>query len=209
MKKLLFTLLALPFDFLIYHTLVRILRHYYKFPIPEFLTNVIDNPLRRRLQPPDQTAIRHGIKPGLTVLEVGPGKGNYTLASADRLGDQGRLVTIDIEPKIIQRLDVRLREEEIYNIDARVANVYDLPYDDGEFDLVYMIAVIGEIPDQIKALDEFHRVLKPGGQLVFSELLIDPDYPLAETLIRLCSGAGFRLKQKLGNFFYYTLIFKK
>jgi len=209
MKKLLFTLLALPLVFLIYHTLVRILRHYYKFPIPEFLTNVIDNPLRRRLQPPDQTAIRHGIKPGLTVLEVGPGKGNYTLASADRLGDQGRLVTIDIEPKIIQRLDVRLREEEIHNADARVANVYDLPYDDGEFDLVYMIAVIGEIPDQIKALDEFHRVLKQGGQLVFSELLIDPDYPLAETLIRLCSGTGFRLKQKLGNFFYYTLIFEK
>ena len=59
-----------------YHTLVRLVRRYYKFPIPHFLANVIDNPVRRRLQPPETTAIRHGIKPGMTVLEIGPGNGS-------------------------------------------------------------------------------------------------------------------------------------
>lgn len=90
-----------------------------------------------------------------------------------------------------------------------MADVYDLPFDDGSFDIVYMIAVIGEIPDPERALGEFHRVLSPSGMLVFSELFIDPDYPLADTLIRMVTSAGFRLKKKVGNFFYYTLIFEK
>jgi hypothetical protein len=56
---------------------------------------------------------------------------------------------------------------------------------------------------------EFRRVLNPDGRLVFSELLMDPDYPLAGPLIAKAAFAGFRLKEKIGNFFYYTLIFEK
>jgi hypothetical protein len=63
------------------HTLIRIIRHIYKFPMPQFLANLIDNPLRRAIQPPDATAVRHGIEPGMMVLEVGPGNGRYTVAS--------------------------------------------------------------------------------------------------------------------------------
>ena len=75
--------------------------------------------------------------------------------------------------------------------------------------MIYMIAVINEIPTPERAMKEFHRVLKPEGTLVFSELLLDPDYPLSSTLIKLASRAGFKLKEKVGNFFYYTLIFEK
>jgi ubiquinone/menaquinone biosynthesis C-methylase UbiE len=69
--------------------------------------------------------------------------------------------------------------------------------------------VINEIPDIPRALSEFHRVLKPTGTLVFSELLLDPDYPLAGRLAKKVQDANFRLKEKVGNFFYYTLIFDK
>ena len=58
----------------ILHTIVRIVRYFYKFPMPPFLANLIDNPFRRRIQPPSEMPIRHGIEPGMTVLEVGPGK---------------------------------------------------------------------------------------------------------------------------------------
>jgi len=209
MKKLFFALLALALLFLIWHTLVRIVRYFYKFPMPEFLTDVIDNPLRRWIQSPEETAIRHGILPGMTVLEIGPGNGTYTLAAARLLGSEGKMTAIDIEPKIIQRLGRRLQDENIDNVEARVADVHDLPYEDGTFDVITMIAVIGELPDKPKALAEFHRLLKPSGTLVFSELLMDPDYPRAETLTRLGARAGFHVKQKLGNFFYYTLILEK
>lgn len=209
LQILLTCLLGLPLFFICLHTILRIVRHFHKFPIPHFLADAIDNPLRRRIQPPDATAVRHGIQPGMRVLEIGPGSGTYTLAAARRLGETGSLVTVDIEPRIIARVANKIATLGIRNIQPRLANVYDLPFPDAEFDLVYMIAVIGEIPEPAKALVEFRRVLKPQGKLVFSELLLDPDYPLSRSLIRLAAAANFQFKQKLGNFFYYTLVFEK
>ncbi|MFN2217599.1 MAG: class I SAM-dependent methyltransferase [Anaerolineae bacterium] len=207
--KIVRVLLAIPLVLIAYHTLVRIVRHFYKFPIPEFLADLIDNPLRRRFQPPYETAVRHGLEPGMTVLEVGPGNGTYTLGAAQRIGADGRLVTVDIEPRMIERVRQRVAAAGVVNVEAKVADVCDLPFDDGTFDVVTMIAVIGEIPEPVRALQEFHRVLAPAGTLVFSELLVDPDYPLASTLMRWAASAGFRLKAKLGGLLYYTLIFEK
>lgn len=209
LRILIYIVVGLPLLVVILHTILRIVRYFYKFPMPQFLANAIDNPLRRRVQPPDKTPARHGIEPGMTVLEVGPGNGTYTVATARRVGDKGKVVTIDIEPKMIERVTRRAQAEGIENIEARVADVYDLPFEDRYFDAIYMIAVIGEIPAAEKAMKEFYRVLRPSGTLAFSELLNDPDYPRAGTLIRKATSAGFRLKEKVGNFFYYTLIFEK
>lgn len=191
------------------HTIVRLIRSFYKFPMPEFLANFIDNPLRRRVQPPTEMPVRHGILPGMTVLEVGPGNGRYTIESARRVGNTGRVVTIDIEPKMIERVKRRAQAEGITNLEAKVADVYNLPFEDGQFDVIYMITVISEIPEPERAMREFYRVLAPTGILAFSELLTDPDYPLAQTLIRRAGMANFRLKKKMGNFFSYTLVFEK
>ena len=191
------------------HTVVRLIRFFYKFPMPEFLANLIDNPLRRRIQPPGEMAIRHGIQPGMTVLEVGPGNGRYTIETARRVGSAGKVIAIDIEPKMIERVLRRARAEAVNNLEAKVADVYNLPFEDGTFDAIYMITVISEIPEPERAMREFYRVLSPSGTLAFSELLTDPDYPLAQTLVRGTGKANFRLKKKLGNFFSYTLIFEK
>jgi ubiquinone/menaquinone biosynthesis C-methylase UbiE len=209
LQILLYLLIGFFLLFITLHTIIRIIRHFNKFPMPEFAADIIDNPLRRCIQPPDKTAVRHGIQPGMTVLEVGPGNGTYTAAAARRIGNTGKLITIDIEPKMIERIKNKAKEEGITNIDARVADVYELPFEDGYFDMVYMITVIGEIPEPERAMLEFHRVLKPDGTLVFSELFLDPDYPLSSTLERYAQGSGFKKKEKIGSFFYYTLIFEK
>lgn len=191
------------------HTSVRIVRHFHKFPMPELLANLIDNPIRRRIQPPAEMPLRHGIKAGMNVLEVGPGNGRYTVELARRAGPTGRVVTVDIEPKMIERVGRRAQAEGLTNLETQVGDVYDLPFIDGAFDAISLITVIGEIPEPGKALREFFRVLSPGGTLAFSEVLMDPDYPLAQTLVRLANHGGFRLKCKLGNFFAYTLLFEK
>jgi ubiquinone/menaquinone biosynthesis C-methylase UbiE len=208
-KRILTVIFVIPLVFLGLHTIIRVVRYFHKFPMPEWMANVIDNPFRRRIQPPDETAVRHGIQPGMQVLEVGPGNGTYTLAAAQRIGAEGKLVTIDIEPKMIEHVKQKIITESISNIETRVANVYELPFDDQSFDLIYMIAVINEIPDIPQALAEFHRVLKPAGKLVFSELFMDPDYPRATTLTHKVRAVHFDLKEQIGNFFYYTLIFEK
>lgn len=208
-RKLMRAILWVPVVLVASHTALRIVRRFYKFPMPRFLVNLMDDPLRRRIQPPEGAPAQHGIEPGMTVLEVGPGDGTYTVATARWIGENGRLVTIDIEPRTVERVEQRLRKEGITNVEARWANVYDLPFEDNYFDAAYMIAVFGDIPDPEKALSELQRVLKPGGTLAFSELLFDPDYSLAKTLIRKASAAGFRLKRREGHILYYTLVFEK
>jgi ubiquinone/menaquinone biosynthesis C-methylase UbiE len=202
-------ILKLLFLFVVWHTVVRIIRHLYKFPMPAFMANLIDNPLRRRIQPPGEMPLRHGIEPGIAVLEVGPGNGRYTVEFARRAGPAGRVVAIDIEPQMIERVRRRAAVAGIANLEARVADVYDLPFDDATFDAVSLITVISEIPDPVRAMREFHRVLAPAGILAFSELLLDPDYPLARTLIRQAGEAGFRLRRQSGHVLAYTLVFEK
>lgn len=209
LRVLLWVVIGILAILIFWLVIVRIVRHIFKFPIPEFMTELIDNPLRHRLQPPDEVATRHKLEPGMTVLEVGPGKGTYTLAAARRIGEEGKLVAIDIEPKIIARLQARLDAEGISNIEARVADVFGLPFEEETFDAVYMITVIGEIPTPERAFAEFYRVLKVGGTLAFSELLPDPDYPSPRRLKRLGKAAGFSFVEKTGNFFWYTVIFEK
>ncbi|MBN1266984.1 MAG: methyltransferase domain-containing protein [Anaerolineales bacterium] len=210
---MIYTLLKILLGFLLVfiglHTLIRIVRHFYKFPIPSAFVSLIDNPFRRRIQPPDETAASHGIQPGMKVLEVGPGNGTYSLAAARRIGPEGKLVTIDIEPSVIERVQGVFKNAGMHTIEVRTADVFALPFEASTFDLVTMIAVIGEIPTPERALAEFHRVLKPDGLLAFSELLLDPDYPLSRSLTNLVESAGFRLKRKAGNFFCYTLVFDK
>jgi len=208
-QKLILIVISVPLLLLALHTIIRVIRHFYKFPMPQFLANLIDNPLRRRIQPPDTTPIRHGVERGMQVLDVGPGHGRYSIATAKQLGDKGQLVVIDIEPKMIQRVKTRAAAACMANIYGVVADVYRLPFMERQFDLIYLIAVIGEIPRPDKALVEFKRVLSETGSLVFSELIFDPDYPLAETLIRKAKAAGYSVREKIGNIVYYTLIFEK
>jgi ubiquinone/menaquinone biosynthesis C-methylase UbiE len=209
LKVILYSAVGIILLFLILHTMIRIIRNFYKFPMPEFAANIIDNPLRRRIQPPGEMPIRHGIQQGMRVLEVGPGNGTYTLAAAKRIGESGQLITIDIEPRMIERVNLRIQQEGAQNIDARVADVFELPFKDGFFDLVYMITVIGEIPTPDRAFKEFFRVLKTRGRLAFSEILLDPDYPRAKKLINLADKNGFQLIERIGKFAAYTLVFEK
>ena len=208
-RRLAWFVLCLPFMVVALHTAVRILRHFHKFPMPQFLANLIDNPFRRRVQPPAEMPLRHGIEPGMIVLEVGPGNGRYSIETARRTGESGKLITIDIEPKMIERVQQRAQAEGVRNLEAKVADVFNLPFEDSMFDAIYLITVIGEIPEPERAFKEFYRILSPAGLLAFSEMLTDPDYPLAQTLVRMADRANFKLKKKIGNFFAYTLIFEK
>jgi ubiquinone/menaquinone biosynthesis C-methylase UbiE len=202
-------IIALFIPVLILHTLARIVRKFWHFPMPEFMAPLIDNKYRHQyIQPPDEMAIRHGLMPGMQVLEIGPGNATYTIASSKRVGPKGKITAIDIEPKMIERVKKRLSADGITNVEAKVADVYALPFPDESFDLCYMMMVIGEIPDPRKAVREIHRVLKPGGLLTFTEILVDPDYPLKSTLIRRFTPLGFKVKEIKGGFVHYTIIFQ-
>jgi len=198
--------------FLLWQVLIRIIRKLWHFPAPAFIGRFLDSNIRRWRQPPDKLIERSGIKPGMTVLDLGCGSGAFTPFVARVVGERRKVYAVDIQPAMLQQLERKLAKAEnldIKNIELKQASAYDLPFEDGTLDLVYMVTVLQEIPDRGRALQEVRRILKPGGILAITEFLPDPDYPLRSTTVKICQREGFVLDENLGNLWNYTVRFKK
>jgi ubiquinone/menaquinone biosynthesis C-methylase UbiE len=174
-------------------------------PCPTALAWALDTPFRRPFK--RVTLDRVGIRPGERVLELGPGPGAFTVDAARRVGPEGRLIAVDIQPEMIARVETRVRAAGLDNVKTHVRSAYDLPLADGSVDRAFLIAVLPEIPDQARALAELRRVLKPGGVLSVSEQFVDPDYRFLFETLRAVEAAGFFLEQRYGNFWAYTINF--
>ena len=122
--------ISLPVFVLVLDSLIRVIRDFFKFTMPQWMVNAIDSPLRRRIQHPDAIAVRHGIGPWMTVCEVGEGNGCYSIAAAQRLAESSRLLISDIEPKMHSRVKERITQDGESNTAGMVANVYRLPFQD-------------------------------------------------------------------------------
>lgn len=192
--------------------LIRIIRKLFHFPAPAFIGVFLDSNYRRKIQPPDAIIRRSGIKPGQRVLEIGCGSGAYTTFVARAVGPDGTVEALDIQPAMLKQLEKKLQlpeNQDLNNIRTHLASAHELPFEDGSIDLVYMITVLPEIPDQGKALAEIKRVLKPEGILAVSEFLPDPDYPLSKTTTTKGEKAGFVVDGVYGNIWTYTVRFLK
>lgn len=197
---------------LLWLTLVKVIRRMFKFPAPAFIGRILDSNYRRRQQPPQKVIERSGIKEGMQVLEIGCGSGAFTTFVAREAGPSGKVYALDIEPKMLAQLKAKLsrpENQDIKNIELINKSAYDLPFPDGSLDAVYMVTVFQEIPDRDRALNEIKRVLKPGGFLGITELFPDPDYPLKSTTIKQVTAQGLLLDGSGGNFWNYTVRFRK
>lgn len=189
---------------------VRLIRHYFHFPIPAFATQLIDNPYRRRfIQKPNLIADRMQLRPGMTVVEIGPGKGNYTKVVANRILPNGKVYAVDIQQPVIKSLKEKVQREKISNIEPRIDDACKFSFPDESMDRVLAITCLPEIPNPVQVLRECHRILKPNGLVSLCELVMDPDYPKRQTEKRWAQKAGFKLENEFGNFFSYQLNFKK
>lgn len=174
------------------------------------MTRLIDNPIRRKfIQKPETVVERMRLKPGMIIIEIGPGKGSYTKALAKNILPDGKVYALDIQESIINRLKKRIEKEGITNIIPNIDDAYNLSFEDESVDRVLMIACLPEIPDPIRVLKELKRVLKPDGLISLSEMLPDPDYPRRKTEKKWAEEAGFDLDEQFGNWFIYQLNFKK
>jgi ubiquinone/menaquinone biosynthesis C-methylase UbiE len=176
-------------------------------PCPASLSWIVDLPIRRRYM--RAVLDRVGIRPGETVLELGPGPGAFTVDAARRLAPEGQLIAVDIQPEMIAEAESRVRRAGLDNVAFHVAGADELPVEDASVDRVFLVTVLPEIPDPVRGLREIHRVLKPGGVFSTTEEFLDPDYPRRATTIAWAAAAGFELAERYGNWFVYTLNFRK
>lgn len=148
-------------------------------------------------------------QPGERILELGPGSGYYALAVAHWLAPGGELDVLDIQQEMLDLVTRRAADAGIANIAATHGNALELPYADGSFDAAYLVTVLGEIPDQDRALDEIRRVLKPEGRLVVGEMAIDPHFVTLGGLQSRAGAHGLSYAGRVGNALAYFARFAK
>ncbi|MFL5816471.1 MAG: class I SAM-dependent methyltransferase [Conexibacter sp.] len=137
--------------------------------------------------------------PGERVLEVGPGTGYYALEVAGWIAPEGRLDVFDLQQDMLDHTLRRAGERAIGNVVPTQGDARELPYEDATFDAVYLVTVLGEIPDQDAALRELARVVKPGGRVVVGELFGDPHWVSPGKLRARAERAGLRFEHRLGS----------
>ena len=171
-------------------------------PFPARDALALLNPQRRRLHPVEETVRFFRIKPGDTVLELGPGPGYFSVEAARVAGPGGRVVCVDVQPGMIAVLDERLRREHAESARPLVGDATRLPLAAGSIGAAFLVFVLGEIPDRPAAMAELRRVMKPGAVVTVMETWTDSDYQLEASVDDLLRAYGFRplerRRQRLG-----------
>jgi ubiquinone/menaquinone biosynthesis C-methylase UbiE len=143
------------------------------------------------------------------VLEVGPGRGYYAVDVATWLEPGGHLEILDLQREMLEHTLRRARDRGVQNITATEGDAQRLPFDDGSIDGAYLVAVLGEVPDQEAALRELARVIRPGGRLVVGELFGDPHWVAPGTLGRRGESAGLRFDRRVGRLLGHYTVFRR
>lgn len=188
---------------------VRIFLQIRPIPTPPRASFLLTGGWRLRYRDPARTLAPLRIRPGMRVLELGPGVGVFTAEAARLVGPGGRLLCVDLQMGMLRPLLRRVRQAGLANVSLHAGDAAALPLADSSIDLAYLIAVLPMLPDKQRALAELRRVLKPGGVLAVSEELPEPEYVPMRVTARWCRRAGFAPHTRRGNLWCYTLIFTR
>jgi SAM-dependent methyltransferase len=119
-----------------------------------------------------------GITAGMKVLDVGTGIGDVAFLLAERVGPQGTVVGVDINPAMIDIASQRAQVAEVTNVSFQQGDIFEIALDDN-FDAVVGRLVLMYMPDRVAALRRLSQLVRPGGILAFQEL----DLTLAGTSV--------------------------
>jgi SAM-dependent methyltransferase len=121
---------------------------------------------------------------GAVVLDVASGTGHATMATARAVGPHGRVVAVDASPEMCARAQQKVAQQGLTNVEIRQGDGAALELPDASVDAVVCASAVYTFTDIPAALDEWKRVLKPGGRLAFSTLGAGSDRLFRELLQR-------------------------
>jgi 2-polyprenyl-3-methyl-5-hydroxy-6-metoxy-1,4-benzoquinol methylase len=129
------------------------------------------NRLRRLLQNP-RTILAPYVKPGMAVLDLGSAMGFFSLPMAEMVGPAGRVVCVDVQPKMLEVLRGRAAEAGLADrIETHVSTEDSITLDgrEGTFDFALAFTMLHEVADPANFLREIYQLLKPGASLLLTE----------------------------------------
>ena len=134
------------------------------------------------------------IKPGDTVVDLGSGAGNDAFIARRIVGEQGRVIGIDITEKMIELSKNNAAKLGYKNVEFRHGDIDSMPLFTNKADVVVSNCVLNLVPNKHKVFSEIFRVLKPGGHFSISDIVIEGELPskwreIAELYAGCVSGA--------------------
>lgn len=138
---------------------------------PFWVGYLLINPLRKLFENPYKLLGRF-VHEGMIVIEPGSGMGYFTIPLAEMVGSSGKVIAIDIQPKMIAVLKKRVSKAGMSErIELRLCKSGRLPIEDlrERVDLAAVMHMLHETPDQGRFLEEMYYALKKGGKLFITE----------------------------------------
>ena len=117
------------------------------------------------------------LEPGENVVDVGCGAGIDSLIAAKMVGPEGRVIGVDMTPAMLEKARGASEEAGLKNVEFSEGYAEELPVEDGWADVVISNGVLNLMPDKAAALEEMHRILKPGGRLQIGDILVQKAVP--------------------------------
>jgi len=146
---------------------------------------------------------------GMSVLDAGCGPGRLTIPVAQQVGNEGKVVAVDIQPGMLKRAQEKARNANITNIQFVEAGLGQGKLGQNRYDRALLVTVLGEIPNREAALKEIYDALKPGGILSVTELIFDPHFQSRKTVTRIAEAVGFKESKFFGNRVAFTVNLEK
>jgi len=139
----------------------------------------LTRPERDAEEQPDRVVRALKIPEGGTVVDLGAGVGYFTWRLAEAVGPNGKVIAVDIQPGMIERLEANLDERGITNVEPVLGTEDDPRLPEGAVDLVLLVDVYHELQKPELTMDAVRRSLKPDGRVVLIEFRKeDPSIPI-------------------------------